>query len=92
MTRITVKTLIWDDSNVQHIQKHRITPSEVLTAVERFKYHKHTYNKRYMIVGRSGQRILSVVIKRKASSTYYVVTARDADKKERRRLYEKEKK
>ena len=91
MTRIIVMELIWNNSNTLHIQKHGVTRDEISVAVNDFKYHKRTYNKRYLLVGRSGKRIISVVIKRQASTVYYVVTARDADKKERRRLYEKEK-
>ncbi|MCX6792128.1 MAG: hypothetical protein NT149_03775 [Candidatus Gottesmanbacteria bacterium] len=90
MTKITVKKLVWDSANISHIRKHWVTKEEVAIAVERLGYHKHTYNKRYLLVGRSGKRIISVVIKRQARTVYYVVTARDADKKERRRLYEKE--
>jgi len=91
MTRISVKKLIWTEANVLHLRKHRVTPDEVSVAVSQFKYHKRTHDKRYLLVGRSGKRIISVVIKRQASSVYYVVTARDAGRKERRRLYEKEK-
>ena len=92
MTRIVVKYAVWDHWNSIHIQKHRVTRSEVEDTITYFVYHKHTYKNRYLVVGRSGSRIISVVIKRVAPNKYYIVTARDADKKERRRLYENEKK
>ncbi|MEK7577792.1 MAG: hypothetical protein AAB492_04225 [Patescibacteria group bacterium] len=91
MTRIIVKELMWDAYNLSHIQKHRVTKEQVIIAVGMLRYHKNTYNKRYLLVGRSGERILAVVVNRQKMNTYYVVSARDADKKERRRLYEKEK-
>ena len=91
MTRIIVEIIIWDNWNRKYIKKHKVSIDEVERAGRNLRYHKHTYGGRYVFVGRSGKRILSVVIKRKQLKTYYVVTARDADKKERRRLYEKEK-
>lgn len=90
MTRIKIKELIWDEYNIEHIKKHGINQREVIIAVEHFVYHKQAYSGRYMLVGRVEKRILSIVVKRKKTSVYYVVTARDADKKERKRLYEKE--
>lgn len=55
-------------------------------------YHKRTYKGRYLIVGRSGARLISIVLKRQKPGEYYVITARDASKAERRKVYEKEKK
>lgn len=91
MTRIKVKSLIWDNWNLEHIKKHRVGEKEVEIVVENLSYHKQTYNNRYLLVGRSGSRILSVVLKRQDKTTYYVVTARDASQKEKREVYEKEK-
>lgn len=92
MTRIKVREIVWDDWNVIHISKHNVTKDEVTIAVVGFIYHKRTYNGRYLLVGRAGKRIVSVVVRREKETTYYIVTARDADKKERRRVYEKESK
>lgn len=91
MTRIIVKDLVWTEYNVEHIKKHGVSREEVIEAVKKITYHKKTYNKRYLIVGRTGKRIVSVVVHRKEKGIYYVVTARDAEKKERKRVYEKEK-
>lgn len=46
---------------------------------------------RYAIFGRAGSRILTVIINRKGIGVYYPVTARDAAKKERQRVYKYEK-
>lgn len=68
----------------------KITVNELL--FDHLIYHKRTYNGRYLAIGRSGKRLIAIVIRRIKACTYYVVTARDASKKERRDTYEKEKK
>lgn len=92
MTKIKVKKLVWTEWTIEHIKKHNISVEEIIVAVKNLAYHKQTYNNRYLVIGRSGPRIISVVVRRKALTAYLVITARDANKKERRRLYEKEKK
>ncbi|OGC81727.1 MAG: hypothetical protein A2W07_06350 [candidate division Zixibacteria bacterium RBG_16_43_9] len=91
MTKIKVKQLIFDKWNVIHIKKHDVKPEEIIEAGVNLIYHRKTYKGRYLAVGRSGNRLISFVINREGSSIYYLVTARDAEKKERRRVYEKEK-
>ena len=90
MTRIKIKTLLWDDWNTEHIRKHNVTVDEVGIAAKNISWHKKTRDGKYLAGGRSGTRILSLIVRRKERATYYLVTARDADKKERRRVYEKE--
>lgn len=90
MTRIKIKTLLWDDWNTEHIKKHDVTIDEVGIAARNISWHKKAKNGRYLVGGRSGTRILSLIVRRKERTTYYVVTARDADKRERKNLYERE--
>lgn len=92
MTRIIVKQLIWDDVNKEHIKKHDVSKEQVEEVGKNQLAHKKGHSGRYIIIGRSGARILSVVIRRIKTGIYYPVTARDADKDERRRVYEKESK
>lgn len=92
MTRVTVKQLIWDAWNLEHIKKHRLTVNEVEVATVNSLAQKKGKKGRYIIIGRSGKRIVSVAVSRKGTGIYYVVTARDADKRERNILYEKESK
>ena len=92
MTRIVVKKLIWDKYNVEHIKKHDVKVQEVEEVAKSTLAHKKAKKGRYLIIGRAGTRILSVVLNRKGLGIYYPVTARDADKDERRILYAKEKK
>lgn len=90
MTGIKVKTLIWNDFNIEHIKKHKVTKKEVEIAISNITYYEKADKDRYKAVGRSGKRILSVIINRDEKTTYYVVTARDSSKKEKQKLYDKE--
>lgn len=90
MTRIIVKTLLWDDWNREHIRKHKVSIEEVEVVAKNIIWHKRTHNMRYLATGRSGTRIVSIIIRRKEKTTYYLVTARDANKEERKKLYERE--
>lgn len=92
MTKIKVKKLIWQEWNIKHIGKHNVSVKEVEISIINFIAHKHGYKGRYILIGRSGRRIISVIVKREKANTYLVITARDADKKERRIVYEKESK
>jgi len=91
MTRIKIVKLTWDEFNSGHIQKHHVTQDEVEEAAHNIIAHKKAKKGRYLIIGRVGSRILSVVINRKGIGVYYPVTARDAARKERKLVYEKEK-
>ncbi len=90
MTRIKVETIIWDDRNIIHIKKHSVTKSEAEDAVSNFIYYEQAHSGRYLLVGKSGKRVLSIILDRKSAKTYYVVTARDISKKERKKLNESE--
>lgn len=92
MTRIKIKELIFDEWNIEHIKKHNISVREIEIAVMNMSAHKRAKRGRYIAIGRSRKRIISIVISRIKTGTYYVVTARDSDKKERKLVYEKEKK
>lgn len=90
MTKIT--QLVWDEWNKEHIKKHSVTIAEVEESVQRAAAHKIVKNGRRLLIGRAGTRIISVILSQETEKQYYVVTARDAAKKERRQVYEKENK
>lgn len=92
MTRIIVKYLVFDKRNLEHIKKHNVTRDEIEKVGKNFIYHRKTHTGRYLAVGRIELRIITIVIKRVATGKYYPITARDASKKERKNLYEKENK
>jgi len=91
MTRIVIKKLIWDKYNIKHVKRHNVTLDEVETIANNIIVHKKVKQGRYAIIGRAGLRIITVIVSRKGLGIYYPITARDAAKKERRRVYEKEK-
>jgi uncharacterized DUF497 family protein len=92
MTKIKVSQLIWDRWNTEHIKKHNVTKAEVEKAVANAKTHMLVKQGRILLIGRVGKRILSVILNQEEKHSYYVVTARDAAKKERGQLYGKEEK
>lgn len=92
MTRIVVKKLVWDEYNLEHSNKHKVNLQEIEEISKNFRVHKKAKKGRYMLIGRTNARILSIVIDRKGTGVYYVVSARDSDKPERKILYEKEEK
>lgn len=91
MTKIGLNHLIWDEWNKEHIKKHKVTQAELKEAVARVSAHRGGYSGRIVLIGRSGKRILAIVLEKEKTGYYYINTARDADKKERRLLYDKEK-
>lgn len=93
MTRIVIRELIWHETgNLRHIRKHNITKDEVEDAGKNLIYHKRGKRELYLAIGRSGKRLITIIILWKATGKYYVVTARDSSKKERKDAYEKENK
>ena len=87
MTRIIVKELVWDQVNLEHVSKHNVSKDEVEEAKE-ILYHRRTYGGKYLATGRSGNRLITIILRRIGVGKYYTVTARDASKKERRKVYE----
>lgn len=91
MTKIIVKELIWDEWNREHIKKHNVSVEEIEFVARNLITHHRVKQNRYLIIGRVGSRIVSVIVSRKELGIYYPVTARDSAKKERRMVYEKAK-
>ena len=92
MTKIRISQLVWDGWNLEHIKKHKIEKQEIEEATKNIKAHRKGYVGRMILIGRSGKRILSIIAAKERSNKYYIITARDADKKERRLLYGQESK
>ena len=92
MTKIKVSQLNWDEWNIEHIKKHNVTVAEVEEAIRKVNAHRKGYLGRILLIGRAGKRILAMIVKPNANKKYYLITARDADQKERRLLYANERK
>ena len=86
-----MKVVIWEEYNIEHIKKHSVTQLEAENAGRNISYHKKTKKDRYLTVSRVDKRIITLIIRRIKTTTYYLVSARDASKKEREGVYEKEK-
>jgi len=82
---IQVDNLIWNDFNTSHIAKHgvKIYEIEVLLKDKRLKF-LSAKNNRFFALGKSGKRLLAMVITKERGDKFYVVTARDMSKSERR--------
>lgn len=82
-----IKQLIWDDWNIEHIKKHKVSIEEVEEACHSGKKPLKTYKGRLVILGKTKKgRLLTVVLAPIEEGKYYIVTARDISKKERRLL------
>lgn len=90
MTKIELTQLIWDSWNLEHIKKHNVTVGETEEAVVSISVHRMGHSGKIILIGRSGKRLLAMIMAHKEENKYYIVTVRDADKKERRLAYEKE--
>lgn len=91
MTKIFLRSVVWEENTTEHIKKHGVRKVEVESAIEGVLAHRRGYKQRIILIGKSGTRLISVVVFKEARDRFIVVTARDADKKERRLVYEKEK-
>ncbi len=82
MNIITV--IIWNEANIAHIAKHNVTKEEVEEVIYSANYAvRETYLSRLALIGPTGKgRMLHIVVFPQTPETYYVVTARDADRQE----------
>lgn len=92
MNTIHSNNLIWDEFNSYHIGKHQVSVDEIVEACAHIVHTEETKFNRLLMVGVTNRgRILSMVFSQK-NEDYYLVTARDASKKERRIYAEIQKK
>ncbi len=95
MIEIKIKKLVWDKWNLEHIKKHDVRREEVEEAVLNRIEVKHSYNERFLIAGKiANGRMITVILSLERNDEYYVVSARDTSRSERRtiKIYEKCKK
>lgn len=84
---MTIQNIIWDEWNVEHIARHNVKPEEVEQVCEGWYLFTKGRQNTYRIIGQTqGGRYLTVIIAPRGHGNFYPVTARDADKKERRRF------
>jgi uncharacterized protein len=87
---LTIRRLIWDPWNVGHIARHHVIPEEVEEVCHSSPITSQTYKGRIRVVGRTQRRrILTVILApTDEQGVYYPVTARPADRRERRNYEE----
>lgn len=81
---LKIKELVWDSWNVRHIKKHQVSAAEVEEACRRILKALKTYQDRLIVIGKVEKRLLTVVLSPRGKGKYYVVTAQNASRKERR--------
>ena len=84
-----VNKLIWNDWNQDHIAGHDVTKDEVEEVCQGKYIALDGHHGRFIIVGMTqAKRVLAVVIDPETEpGVYYPVTARPADRQERRLFY-----
>lgn len=82
--------LDWDDESVEHIAKHRIEPEEIESVCQRRHLRERGRQGRLYLLGQTEEgRYLFIVLARRRSGHYRVVTAREMTDNERRRYRKK---
>jgi hypothetical protein len=81
-----VRRLIWDTWNITHIARHDVIPDEVEEVCHGQPMTSQTYKGRLRVVGptRSHRMLTVILAPTEEPGVYYSVTARPADRKERR--------
>jgi uncharacterized DUF497 family protein len=94
---VQVRSLLWDNHNILHIARHSVTSAEVEQVVfspatkEPLSDDRHRLGRLVFVGHTDGSRALVVVTDRPTSTgEAYVVTARPATERERRRYLEDE--
>ncbi len=90
LMRLNIEKLIWDEWNVSHVAEHNVKVYEVEKTLKDLNLKAlQGHSRRIVVLGRSGKRLLAVVLAQESEHEFYVVTARDMDRKERN-FYRKE--
>jgi uncharacterized DUF497 family protein len=83
---LAIRRLIWDSWNIAHIARHHVIPEEVEAVCHGAPMFSATYKGRLRVVGPTPTgRMLTVILgPTEEAGVYYPITARPADRKERR--------
>lgn len=88
MVKVKIKKsdLVWDEWNIEHTAKHNVTRTEVEEIFARTVRAKKSYKGRLLVFGKTKVKRLLAVALEKEERGYYVLSARNASRKERRDL------
>jgi uncharacterized DUF497 family protein len=88
---LAIRRLVWTDWNKEHIARHEVNPDEVEQACHGDHIFFSSYKDRLILIGPTlAERILAVILEPMGDDVYFVVTARTADRGERR-IYREQK-
>jgi len=80
-----IVSLEWDDENIEHISKHRVTPVEVEDVCFGLHIAYSGENNRYILYGQTDNgRYLKIVLKRLHGNRFRSITAFDMSESEKR--------
>ncbi len=84
--KIAIKKLVWDEWNVAHIARHKVIPDEVEEICQANSQTEVADKGRIRITGltKKGRIISAFLDPEPEDGVYYLVSARDANKKERK--------
>jgi uncharacterized DUF497 family protein len=89
MKDMSILGLVWDTFNEAHIwERHQFTRAEVEEVAygpPANLYARQTYEGRFLVIGpKANRQLLVLILAPKGSGKFYPVSARPADRKERR--------
>lgn len=85
MPVINVNELIWDKWNIDHVARHKVVPTEVEEVCHSDFILEKSYKDRLKITGKTlAGKLLIVILDEERKGVYYPITARMADKKEKK--------
>jgi uncharacterized DUF497 family protein len=86
-----IRRLRWNAWNEAHIVRHEVSRQKVEQACQSEHIYFESYRERLILIGPTlAGRMLAVVLEHEGEDSYYVVTARSADRKERRLFREEQ--
>jgi uncharacterized DUF497 family protein len=93
MKEISILALVWDSFNEAHIwERHQLTRAEVEEVAygpAENLYVRRTYGSRFLVIGpKADRQLIVLILAPKGQGKYYPVSARPADRKERREYRE----
>lgn len=88
---LSIRRLVWTDWNREHIARHEVNPDEVEQACHSDHIFFESYKGRLILIGPTlAERMLAVILEPIGDDVHFVVTARSADRRERR-IYREQK-
>ncbi len=80
-----IDELVFNVRNIEHIARHNVLPEEVREVIEGKILPLEAKLGRIMVIGKTKKgRSLAVILEKVKGNIYFPVTARDADRKERK--------